>query len=85
MSEKLIITFDKSVEDIPVLSVAREGWSWGFSGSATNVINTFVGDNAEVIYNLLAHRKDYIENMDKINYFCKTSMEDVNNDEKRSD
>ena len=29
MNDKLIITFDKSAEDIPVLVVAKEGFGWG--------------------------------------------------------
>ena len=55
MNDKMIVMFDKSAEDIPVLIVAREGY--GFSLSPTfNVIKTLTGDNAEKAYNMLTQK-----------------------------
>lgn len=49
MSEKLIVTYDKSQEDVPVLMVGREGYGFGFNPSI-NVIKVITGDKAEQMY-----------------------------------
>lgn len=49
MSEKLIVTYDKSQEDVPVLMVGREGYGFGFNPSI-NVIKVITGDEAEQMY-----------------------------------
>jgi len=49
MSEKLIVTYDKSQEDVPVLVVGKEGYGFGFNPSI-NVIKVITGDNAEQMY-----------------------------------
>lgn len=55
MNDKLIITFDKSAEDIPVLVVAKEGFSWSLQPSM-NIINMITGDNAVALYEQLTHK-----------------------------
>lgn len=57
MSEKLIVTFDKSAEDIPVLVVAKEGFGWGLT-SEMRIVNTLTGENAETAYKLLTKKGD---------------------------
>lgn len=49
MSEKLIVTYDKSQEDVPVLVVGREGYSFGLNPSI-NVVKVITGDEAEQMY-----------------------------------
>ena len=49
MSEKLIVTYDKSQEDVPVLMVGREGYSFGLNPSM-NVVKVITGDKAEQMY-----------------------------------
>lgn len=49
MSEKLIVTYDKSQEDVPVLVVGKEGYGFGFNPSI-NVIKVITGDKAEQMY-----------------------------------
>lgn len=49
MSEKLIVTYDKSQEDVPVLVVGKEGYGFGFNPSI-NVIKVITGDKAEQTY-----------------------------------
>lgn len=63
MSEKLIVTYDKSQEDVPVLVVGREGYGFGFNPSV-NVIKVITGDKAEQMYRNLT-LKD-VEVMTKI-------------------
>lgn len=55
MTDKLIITFDKSQEDIPTLVVAREGWS--LLNPAMEVINIITGDDAIKIWEQLKEQK----------------------------
>ena len=54
MSDRIIVTFDKSQEDIPVLMSLREN-SFLYLGnsSAITVINTITGDEAIEIWNRL--------------------------------
>ena len=49
MSEKLIVTYDKSQEDVPVLMVGREGYSFGLNPSI-NIVKVITGDKAEQMY-----------------------------------
>lgn len=49
MSEKLIVTYDKSQEDVPVLVVGREGYGLGFNPSI-NIVKVITGDKAEQMY-----------------------------------
>lgn len=49
MSEKLIVTYDKSQEDVPVLMVGREGYSFGLNPSI-NIVKVITGDEAEQMY-----------------------------------
>lgn len=49
MSEKLIVTYDKSQEDVPVLVVGREGYGFGFN-SSLDVVKVITGDKAEQMY-----------------------------------
>ena len=49
MSEKLIVTYDKSQEDVPVLMVGREGYGFGLNPSI-NVVKVITGDKAEQMY-----------------------------------
>lgn len=49
MSEKLIVTYDKSQEDVPVLVVGREGYGFGFNPSIS-VIKVITGGKAEQMY-----------------------------------
>ena len=56
MSEKLIVTYDKSQEDVPVLMVGREGYSFGLNPSI-NVIKVITGDEAEQMYRNLTLRE----------------------------
>lgn len=56
MGDKLIITYDKSTDDIPVLSVGKQGWS-GFGWQAeVNIIKIFTGDSAVQLYNQLTQK-----------------------------
>lgn len=48
---KLIVTFDKSQEDIPTLVVAEEGWS--YLNPSIVVKNVITGDKAISIWNEL--------------------------------
>lgn len=56
MSEKLIVTYDKSQEDVPVLMVGREGYGFGLNPSI-NVIKVITGDEAEQMYRNLTLRE----------------------------
>ena len=49
MSEKLIVTYDKSQDDVPVLMIGREGYGFGFNASI-NVVKVITGDKAEQMY-----------------------------------
>ncbi len=53
MSEKLIVTYDKSQEDVPVLVVGREGYGFGFD-APINIVKVITGDKAEQMYRNLA-------------------------------
>ena len=54
MSDRIIVTFDKSQEDIPVLMSFRENPFVYFSNSpAITVINTITGNEAIEIWNRL--------------------------------
>ena len=54
MSDRIIVTFDKSQEDIPVLMSFRENSFMYFSNSpAITVINTITSDEAIEIWNRL--------------------------------
>lgn len=56
MSEKLIVTYDKSQEDVPVLVVGREGYSFGLNPSI-NVVKVITGGKAEQMYRDLTLRE----------------------------
>ena len=57
MSKKLIITYDKSTDDVPVLLVGTEGWS-GFGWQAeVNIVKCFTGDAAEEMYKKLVQKE----------------------------
>lgn len=51
MTGKLIVTFDKSQEDIPTLVVAKEGWN--ILSPSMEVINMITGEKAENIWSEL--------------------------------
>lgn len=58
MNNRLIVTFDKSQEDIPVLLVSQEnmfGSIYG-GGSSFTVLNTITGDKAVDIWNKLKNK-----------------------------
>lgn len=57
MNDRLIITFEKSQEDIPVLIVGRESpISYITGGPSLTIINTFTGDKAVEIWNTLENK-----------------------------
>lgn len=56
MNNKLIITLDKSQEDIPALVVAKEGWS--LLNPSIDVINVITGDDAIKIWEKLKEKKN---------------------------
>lgn len=56
MKDKLIITFDKSQEDISTLVVGREGWS--LLNPAMEVINIITGEEAEMIWKRLKEKNN---------------------------
>lgn len=61
MSDRIIVTFDKSQEDIPVLMSFRENLFVYFSNSpAITVINTITGKEAIEIWNSLT--KEVVKN-----------------------
>ena len=62
MSDKLILTFDKSNEDIPVLIIAKEGYGGFMSAPELHIKNIITGDRAVQIYNELLNKE---ENNDK--------------------
>lgn len=54
MNNRIIVTFDKSQEDIPVLMTFRENYfSYLSNNPSINVINTITGDEANRIWNML--------------------------------
>ena len=54
MSDRIIVTFDKSQEDIPVLMTFRENSFLYFNNSpAIKLINTITGNEAIDIWNRL--------------------------------
>ena len=53
----LIITFDKSSNDVPVLVVTRKGFSF-LDSNSLNIINIFTGEEAEQLYKLLTQKKE---------------------------
>lgn len=55
MSDKLIITFDKSNEDVPVLMVATEGFL-SLTGYSTNIINVITGEEAVRLWRELSKK-----------------------------
>lgn len=57
MNDRLIITFEKSQEDIPVLIVGRENhMAYITGGPSLTIINTFTGDKAIEIWNTLENK-----------------------------
>lgn len=46
---RLIITYDKSQDDIPVLVVGKEEYGFGFN-CQTNIVKVITGNKAEQIY-----------------------------------
>ena len=58
MNNRLIITFEKSQEDIPVLIVGMENhMAYITGGPSLTVINTFTGDKAVEIWNILENKR----------------------------
>ena len=58
MNDKLLITFEKSQDDIPVLIVGRENHMTYITGSPSfTIINIFTGDKAVEIWNTLENRR----------------------------
>ena len=58
MNDRLIITFEKSQEDIPVLIVGRENAiSYITGGPSITIINMFTGDKAIEIWNTLENKR----------------------------
>ena len=54
MNNRIIVTFDTSQEDIPVLMTFRENYFTYLSNNPSiNVINTITGDEANRIWNML--------------------------------
>ena len=53
MSDRIIVTFDKSQEDIPVLMSFRENSFVYLNSPAITVINTITGNEAIDIWNRL--------------------------------
>lgn len=61
MNDRLVITFDKSQDDIPVLIVGRENNFAYLSGCPSLVVeNIFTGDAAVALWNKL-RKKEIIE------------------------
>lgn len=58
MNERLIITFDKSQEDVPVLMIFRENqFAYLNNTPMISVVNTITGNRAVEIWNELNHKK----------------------------
>lgn len=53
---KLIVTYDKSQEDIPTLVIAEEGW--GFLSPSMSVINVITGEKATQMWDMLKGQKN---------------------------
>lgn len=53
---KLIVTFDKSQEDIPTLVVAEEGWN--ILNPSLIVTNVITGDKAIEMWGMLKRQKN---------------------------
>ena len=57
MNDRLIITFEKSQEDIPVLIVGMENhMAYITGGPSLTIINMFTGDKAVEIWNTLENK-----------------------------
>lgn len=58
MNDRLILTFDKSQDDIPVLVVSRENNFAYLSGGPSLVVeNVFTGDKAVSLWNKLSKKE----------------------------
>ena len=58
MNNRLIITFEKSQEDIPVLIVGMENhMAYITGGPSLTIINMFTGDKAVEIWNTLENKR----------------------------
>lgn len=55
MTGKLIVTFDKSQEDIPTLVVSKEGWSIIYP--SMEITNVFTGKKAESLWRKLTQNE----------------------------
>jgi hypothetical protein len=53
----IVISYDISNKDVPVLIVAREGLGFSFS-PRLEVIKTFTGDEAITLYHKLTSKED---------------------------
>ena len=62
MNNKLIVTYDKSASDEPVLIVATETVGFLYGSSSLNVRNVITGDDAVKAYNLLMNIKEDPDN-----------------------
>ena len=59
MSDRIIVTFDKSQEDIPVLTTFIENqFSMFGSGPSVTITNVITGDEAVDIWNRLNNKKE---------------------------
>lgn len=57
MNNRLIVTFEKSQEDIPVLIVGMENhMAYITGGPSINIINMFTGNKAIEIWNTLENK-----------------------------
>ena len=62
MNNKIFITFDKSQEDIPVLTTFIENQlSFFASGPSVTITNVITGDEAVDIWNRLNNKKEMRE------------------------
>lgn len=58
MSDKFTVSFDKSVEELPVLVVMREGYTGIMSAPTVNIKKIITGDRALQLYNELTENKE---------------------------
>lgn len=63
MSDRLIITFNKYQDDIPVLIVGREN-SFAYLSGGTSIVveNVFTGDEAVALWNKLRKKEKQNDN-----------------------
>ena len=62
MNNKLIVSYERSANDVPVLIVATETLGFVYGSSSMNVRNVITGDDAVKAYNLLMNIKEEPDN-----------------------